>query len=294
MKKIITIFTLLILSLGLVSCKNNKQSDIITSSYFQYDIVKNIVGNKLSYELLTPPGVEMHDFEPSSKQIIKIKKSQLFIFTSYKIDTWLNNDVEATFGKINFLNLQEKVDNDDFHYWTNTLTFLQSLTFVKDEIVKLDPTNESFYEKNYENYYNKILNLHNEMKEKISSFNNNKIFFAGHNALQSFEQLYNLNITAISESNKPDSEIVSTQIKEMINNIKLNNAKYLFVEELSDLKVANTIKNELEKQNYNISLLELHSYHNLSKDDFNNNITYYNLLLRNFKNLSLALGDNNE
>ena len=118
-----------------------------------------------------------------------------------------------------------------------------------------------------------------------------KIYYAGHNAMRYFEERYQITIIALSNTNKPDADLTSQQITTLLNTIKENQTHYLFTEELKDPKVATTIKNELAKDNYELTLLELHGYQNVTKEDFDNSVSYLQLLERNFKNLKKALGD---
>jgi len=293
MKKIIVIL-LFIFSLTLVSCKNDTNFDIVTTTYFQYDIVKNIVDDKLTVDVLTKPGVDNHDFMPSSTQMANIKNSKLFIFTSYKIDSWLNENVSQVAGKetivIN-LNDYNDVNINDLHYWTDPKLILNFINVVKDEIVKIDPDNKDFYVENATNYYNAINNVHLSMESYFNSKDNVTIYFAGHNAMKYFEDRYKITIIALNNTNKPDADLTINQITSLLEVIKENSVHFLFTEELKEPKVATTIKNELAEDNYELTLLELHGYHNVTKEDFDNNVSYLQLLERNFNNIKMALGD---
>lgn len=293
MKKIIVIL-LFIFSLTLVSCKNDTNFDIVTTTYFQYDIVSNIVKDKLSIDVLTKPGVDNHDFMPSSTQMANIKNSKLFLFTSYEVDSWLNDNASQIAGKetivIN-LNDYNDVNINDLHYWTDPKLILNFINVVKDEIVKIDPDNKDFYVENATNYYNAINKVHLSMESYFNSKDNVTIYFAGHNAMKYFEDRYKITITALSNTNKPDADLTINQITSLLEVIKENSVHFLFTEELKEPKVATTIKNELAEDNYELTLLELHGYHNVTKEDFDNNVSYLQLLERNFNNIKMALGD---
>ena len=70
MKKIILIFSLISLSLLLFSCKSNDTNNEITTTMFvQYDIANQIVANKIKVSLVTPLGIDIHNYEPTPKTI---------------------------------------------------------------------------------------------------------------------------------------------------------------------------------------------------------------------------------
>lgn len=293
MKKYLIVL-LFLLSLSLISCQTKTEYDVVTSTFFQYDIVKNIVKEKMEIDILTKPGIDNHDFMPSGTQMTNVKNSKLFIFTSYEVDHWLNENVSQVVGKdttvIN-LNDYNDVELDDLHYWTDPVLFINFINIVKDKIVEIDPTNKEFYENNAKEYYDAINSVHLEMTTYFDSKDDVKIFFAGHNAMRYFENRYQITISSLSNTNKPDADLTSSQITSLIKTIKDNETHYLFTEELKDPKVANTVKNELSKEDYELNLLELHGYHNVTKEQFDSNITYLSLLESNFSNIKIALGN---
>ncbi|HLR36157.1 MAG TPA: zinc ABC transporter substrate-binding protein, partial [Tissierellales bacterium] len=91
--KFLISITILILILGLViGCNsvtkesaNNKEGkekiQIITTLFPQYDFTREIVKDKGEIDLLLPPGVEAHSYEPTPQDISKIKKADVFIYT---------------------------------------------------------------------------------------------------------------------------------------------------------------------------------------------------------------------
>jgi zinc transport system substrate-binding protein len=127
------------------------------------------------------------------------------------------------------------------------------------------------------------------MHEYFETVSTNLIYFAGHNAMDFFSERFHIEIQALTDSFQPDADITSAQLEEMLNGIKTNQIKYLFVEELKEPKVANTLKTELAKENYEITILELHGYHNVTREQLNDGLTYLDLMNQNFNNLKLAL-----
>lgn len=291
MKKLLYFLFISLTSLLLISCTKQEKYDIVTSSYVTYDLVNNIVKDELSVGLIIKPGVEIHDYTPTSKQIISIKNSKLFVYTSYQIDEWLNNNVNSIISNnTDTFNLSENISHNttDTHFWTDTLNEIELIEKLTIKLIELYPNNKTSFESNKNSYVSKLTKLHNEIIEYLNTSTSIKPFyFSGHNALDAFANRYNLNIVSLQNTNKPDADLTLQQLNSIITEIIDNDVKSLFIEELSDNKAAHTIKNEMN--NIELVLLELHSYHNISVDEFNDNITYYDLLVRNFNNLKIAL-----
>lgn len=302
MQKILTFLLLIFTSLFLISCNDNNEPDIITTLYPQYDIVKNIVGDKLNVELSTPFGSEIHEYSPSPKDILNINNSKLFIYTSLSLEPWVENLLN---DNLNSINLAESLAIDDahdhqhehehshadLHFWTDPHNFLSLINIIKDRIIEIDNLNKDFYEENALNYYNEISEIDQSFTLYLKDINNPTIYFAGHNAMEAFESHYHINIVGLSESFKPDADLIAGQLTFLIEKLKENNVKHLFIEELAEPKAAEVIKRELANKNLNVSLLELHGYHNITLNQSREGVTYADLFRQNTTNIKKALGN---
>jgi len=348
MKKFVSILFVLFLGLVLVACGSDKNADIVTTMFPQYDFARAIAGDKLTVSLLTPPGVEPHEFEASSKDMVAIKNAKLFIFTSLEMEPWINdpsaiggtNTVvldlsqsytlaphrhhgdhthdhghshdhddthegdhthEASFGNVTLGGTvvsshhdhddHDDHDHDALHYWTDPTTALQLLDAILEKIIEIDPENAEYYTNNAHAYEHALEDLHLEIDAffQLEANHDITIYFAGHNALGAFGSRYHIEIISLFPDFKPDQDLTSAQLIAFITLVKSTGAKTLFIEELLEPKAALTIVNELAKENYTLTLLEFHAYHNLTKEDMESGVTYIDLLQRNFDHLKLAL-----
>jgi len=313
MKKFASVFFIMIITLFLASCTNSKKADIVTTMFPQYDFARQIVGNKMTVGLLIPAGAEIHDYEASSSDMVAIKESKLFLFTSLEIDTWITD--EATIGGkdtvvLNLSTAYTLVPHDEenhplieneiedahehdetLHYWVDPTNAVQLIEAILEKIIEIDPENSVFYTDNANAYIEIIDSLHQALEtflmseEKLES----TIFFAGHNAMGLFGERYHLNIVSLFPDFKPDADLTSSELISFVQQVRLYGTIYLFIEELAEPKAANQVVRELAKEQYVLNLLELHAYHNLSKIDMEANVTYADLLERNFLNLQTAL-----
>lgn len=312
MKKILLIFSLITLSLSLFACQDRSESpDIVASMYAHYDFAKQIVGDKMSVSLLIPLGADIHSFEASSKNIVDIHHAKLFLFTSLDIDTWVKDpkqiggrdtivlDMSQSYqldGSNQLsanLSSHEEHDHDDLHYWVDPLIAIQMITYILEQIVAIDPEHEDFYLQNAFSYQQSILDIHNQIDLLLSEepYKDRTIYFAGHNALGLFAERYHIHIESLFSEFKPDADLTSGEIIRFSNLVQASSTRYLFIESLIEPKAAIAIKENLETNtNYLLTLLELHTYHNLNLKDWEAKVTYRDLLQRNFEQIKIALG----
>lgn len=100
MKKIIAILMacLFVFSFTTAFAESEKTLSIVCTTFPQYDWVRQILGDRASdvdLTLLLDNGVDLHSYQPTADDIIKIAQSDLFIYVGGESDGWVE-DVLAT------------------------------------------------------------------------------------------------------------------------------------------------------------------------------------------------------
>jgi zinc transport system substrate-binding protein len=67
---------------------NNGKVTVVTTIFPPYDFVREIAGTNVNLIMLLPPGSESHSFEPTPQDIIKIQRSDIFIYVGGESDAW--------------------------------------------------------------------------------------------------------------------------------------------------------------------------------------------------------------
>lgn len=313
MKRLALLILLLFGGLFLSSCKNESYADIVTTMYVQYDFTKQIVKDKMDVKLLIPPGSEIHDYDVTINDMVSIKESKLFIFTSLELNTWVEDpdtiggdetivlDLSTAYTVVEHehhdeviftsnLEVEDEHDHDHaatVHYWTDPTTAVQLIDAILEKVILIDPDHTDFYTENANAYKAQIMEVHELIEELVESVSEPTIYFAGHNALGAFAERYDLHIVSLFEAFKPDADLSIDEIVSLTNQIREAGASYLFIEELAEPKAAEKIVDELSK--YNITLLELHGYHNITEQEFKDGVSYVDLMNRNLDHLQTAL-----
>jgi zinc transport system substrate-binding protein len=104
-------------------------------------------------------------------------------------------------------------------------------------------------------------------------------------AMLYFCEEYGLEYIAALDACTSNTEPSPAVIVEITNAVRQNKIPAVFCAELSNRKVAEAVA-----QQTGADVLELHSCHNLSADDFSAGETYLSLMKKNAENLKVALG----
>jgi len=307
MKKILLPIFILFTIILLTGCTTEQTADIVATMFPGYDFASHIVGDKMTVSQIIPAGAEVHEYEATSQDLVSIKEAKLFIFTSQDIDTWIETpetiggtdtivmDLSQNYTHVEYpyptnFNTDE-IQANTIHFWTDPANTVQLIQAILENIVLIDPDNEAFYRQNAENYIAEINNLSQEIFDFFTTdtYLGSIIYFAGHNAFGSFAARYGLHVVPLFQEFKPDADLTSNELITFTNEVKAAGTHYLFIEDLELPKAADTIKAQLLLENYDLTLLKLYAFENISKTDFEGHVTYLDLLGRNFSQLQIAL-----
>jgi len=259
---------------------------VVTTLFPLYDFAKNVGGDKVEVLLLLPPGMEAHAFEPKPSDIVEISESDLFVCTGDFMEPWAtdvisgleNSNVKVVNASAG-INLKEM----DPHIWLDFDNAKTMVGTITKALVEKDPSNASFYQDNFVKYTQELNQLDVKYKKILSTCKNRKVVYGGHYAFGYLMKRYNLQYTA-AQGFSPDSEPTAKDLITLVEQIKNGGIKYVFYEELSSPKIAQTLSNEIGAQ-----MLLLNGAHNVAKEDFEKGATFILLMEDNLKNLAIGL-----
>ncbi|MCG8685572.1 MAG: zinc ABC transporter substrate-binding protein [Desulfobacterales bacterium] len=95
---------------------------VVTTLFPTYDFAKQVGKDKVNVTLLLPPGVEAHSFAPTPKDIVTIKKADVFVYTGEFMEPWASdilsgiyNDNLLVVDSSTGIELMDEADHDDHH-----------------------------------------------------------------------------------------------------------------------------------------------------------------------------------
>ena len=114
MKKYISILLAAVMAVGcLAGCgqkNSNEQADntddgklkVVTTIFPEYDWVKEIAGDEISnidLTMLLDNGVDLHSYQPTSEDILKISDCDLFVYVGGESDSWVDDALKNATNK---------------------------------------------------------------------------------------------------------------------------------------------------------------------------------------------------
>lgn len=298
--KILLISLLMLSGCTTVNVESDKPNVIVTL-FPQYDMVRSIAQDKVNLEFLLPAGVEPHAYEPTPSTLIKINESDLFIYTSDDMETWISNlfneldqdgpiivntsvGVELISHEEDGHEHEDEESELDPHYWLDPLNAKIMVVNVTNGLIEMDPENKDFYQANSDKYLQELDTLDQEFIDLFSKVKLNKIIYGGHFAFGYLAHRFNVEILSPYTGYSPDAEPSVNSLAELIDVMEMNLIKVIFYEELVDPKIARTISEQTGAE-----IEVLHGAHNLSVEEMEQGLTYFDVMRSNIEKLKVAL-----
>ena len=312
MKRIVCLLTALMLILsGCTSqepAKNDKKSVVVTI-FPLYDWVREIVGDSEGIELtlLMNKGVDLHNYQASASDIIKITDSDLFIYNGGESDEWIE-DILKENKKLNSFSVMESIEDllkqeeekegmqedeheqvheegeFDEHIWLSLKNAKASCNIILNELVKLDPENKDKYQANYDRYINELDKLDAEYEKAVSSSSKKVLLFADRFPFRYLVDDYGIDYYAAFKGCSAESEASFDTIKFLAEKTDELNLKYVMILENSEEKIANAVINSTVNKNQTIESLD-----SLQSTTLADNRSYLDVMSSNLEVLKKVL-----
>ena len=175
---------------------------------------------------------------------------------------------------------EEEGPEIDEHVWTSPKKAMEIVKKIAKVASEIDAAEETKINDNAEKYVAEIAqvdkDLHQAIDGKIS-----EIVVADRFPFRYFTHEFGLKYAAAFSGCSEQTEASAKTISFLINKVKQDKIKKIYKIELSNGKIAETVSKDTGAE-----VLELHSAHNVTADDFSKGVTYVDLMKRNLLALS--------
>ncbi len=240
--------------LTLSSLPSYAKFKVITTFTIIQDIAQNVAGDAATVESITKPGAEIHDYEPTPKDIVKTQSADLVLWNGLNLERWFERffqnvqdkpSVVVTEG-ITPISIFEGPYKDapNPHAWmspTNALVYIEN---IKNALVKYDPKNADTYRRNAENYAQKIKALDEPLRKKLAQIPQQQRWLAtSEGAFSYLAQDYGLQEVYLWPINA-EQQGTPQQVRHMIDLVKKHHIPVVFSESTISPKPAQQVAKE--------------------------------------------------
>ena len=288
--------------------KSEKLS-IVCTIFPEYDWVKEIMGShadnaEISY--LLNSGTDLHNFQPTADDILKISTCDLFIHVGGESDKWvgdaLNGAVNKDMQTLDLMTLlgdsakeeevkegmeaEEEDDHDeegpeyDEHVWLSLKNAKIICMDIAKAIAKADPDNAADYSSNLAAYSAKLDELDAKFASLAGSAKNKTLIFGDRFPFRYFVDDYGIDYYAAFVGCSAESEASFKTISFLADKLSELDCDTVFTIENSDKSIAEAVISNSKKKDCHIA--ELNSIQSVTSADAGNGVSYLSLMEQNY------------
>ncbi|MDR2841828.1 MAG: metal ABC transporter substrate-binding protein [Spirochaetaceae bacterium] len=295
-----------------LSIHDGEKLRVTTTIFPPFDFAREIAGDKIDLTMLLPPGSESHSYDPSPRDIITLKNSDVFIYGGGESDHWIDNILSSmdtsSMSIIKMMDVTESVAEEivegmegaedevdyevdeeegieyDEHVWTSPVNAIRIVEAISKVFCARDKANADYYTQRTAAYIAKLSELDAAFRDVVLHGKRKVIVFGDRFPFRYFTDLYGLEYFAAFPGCSTESEPSAATIAFLVRKVEREKIPVVFHIELSNERMADMISSETGAKK-----LLFNSGHNISRDDFKNGVTFLELQTRNIENLREAL-----
>lgn len=288
--------------------ENEKSKLNIIATFYPLEFLTSTLGGEyVSVTSLVPENTEIHSFQPSISDIVKIQTADILIYNGAGADHWFEEDILPTLddstpfvvktsNNVSLLAVHDS-ENDykfknggkyDPHTWLSPFIAQQEAKCIYEALVLKDPLHKKYYENRWNDTQALLVDLDTDYNKSLSTAEKHDIFVT-HAAYGYLADRYGFRqhgIIGLSADEQPSVATIATMVKQM----EEYDIYVVYIDPIYSDAYAHTLKQTLEeKTGKNVVFLNL--YLMLG---YTHNLDYFDQMETNLNALKIGLDAHEE
>ncbi|MBO4493108.1 MAG: zinc ABC transporter substrate-binding protein [Ruminococcus sp.] len=294
---------------------NSEKLSIVCTIFPEYDWVREIMGSHAKdadITYLLDSGTDLHNFQPTAEDILKISTCDLFIHVGGESDKWVSNALSGAVNKdMQTLSLmtilgdsakeeelkegmeaeeeheeedeEEEIEYDE-HVWLSLKNAKLLCEEIEKAIAKADPENAPDYGSNLADYAARLDEMDRKFASLAGSVNNKVLIFGDRFPFRYFVDDYDIDYYAAFVGCSAESEASFKTVSFLSDKLSELDCNTIFTIEKSNKSIAEAVIANSQKKD--CSIAELDSIQSVSSADAAGGVTYLSLMEQNYNVLA--------
>ena len=287
---------------------------IVTTIFPEYDWVREILGDKADsaeITMLLDNGVDLHSYQPTADDLIKLSDCDLFVYVGGESDEWVEDALKSAASKdrkvIHLLEVlgdsvkeeetvegmqEEEEDQEekeyDEHVWLSLKNAKTLVGAISAALQEIDPDNKDAYAANADAYGQKLSALDGEYQAAVDAATYKTVLFGDRFPFRYLVDDYGLSYYAAFAGCSAESEASFETVSFLARKVDEGKLPCVLTIEGKNHKIAETIVQNTAGKNQKI--LTMDSMQSTTSQDVARGTTYLSLMAKNLDVLKEALG----
>ncbi|MBR6897220.1 MAG: zinc ABC transporter substrate-binding protein [Lachnospiraceae bacterium] len=296
------------------------KKQIVTTIFPEYDWVMNILGDDpagVEVTMLLDNGVDLHSFQPTASDIMKIATCDLFIYVGGESDEWVEDALKEATNKnmivVDLLSvlgdavkeeeviegMQEEHEHDheheheeegpeyDEHVWLSLKNAAVIVDKLAAKVADIDPEHADTYKKNAASYVQKLNALDAEYSKAVDGASVKVLLFGDRFPFRYLTDDYGLKYYAAFVGCSAETEASFETVTFLAQKMDEEGLHAVMTIEGTDHRIAETIVKNTASGDQKI--LSLDSMQSTTSKDAAGGVTYLSVMEKNLSVLKEAL-----
>lgn len=299
-----------------------KRLSVVTTIFPEYDWVRQILGDKFpdaDVTMLLDNGVDLHSYQPTVDDMVKIANCDLFIYVGGESDGWVENALKNAVNKdmkvINLLEvlgdsvkaeetvegMQEEEHNHedadehdheeaeyDEHVWLSLRNAETLCEAISDALQQIAPDNKDAYAANTAAYAERLAALDADYQAAVDAAAYQTVLFGDRFPFRYLADDYGLSYYAAFVGCSAETEASFETITFLAGKMDEMNLPCVLTIEGAQHRIAQTIVENTTAKNQEV--LAMNSMQSTTSKDVEKGATYLSVMEQNLSVLKQALG----
>ena len=295
------------------SSDGNSKISVVVTIFSEYDWAKEIIGDhtddvELTY--LLENGVDLHSYQPTADDIVKISTCDIFVHVGGNSDVWVEEAVENADNKnmkvINLMDVlgssvkteeakegmqeeeeEEEEEEYDEHVWLSVKNAELFCSEIASALSEADPDNKDDYNKNLKDYTEKLKKMDSDFTSLTKSAKTKTIIVADRFPFRYFTDDYDLDYYAAFAGCSSETDASFETVAFLAKKIDELNIDTVFTLENSDNSIAEAVISNTKNKDQKTAVLN--SIQSVTSEQIKEGTTYLSLMQENYDALKNAL-----
>ena len=300
------------------SAASNKLN-IVTTIFPAYDWVREILGDetdRAEITMLLDSGVDLHSYQPTVDDIVKISDCDLFLYVGGESDGWVDDALKNAPNKerkvIRLLDVlgdsakaeetvagmqEEKHDHEeeaeyDEHIWLSLKNAQVLVAAISEALQETDPARKDTYAANAAAYAEKLSALDGEYRAAVDSGKYKTLLFGDRFPFRYLADDYGLDYYAAFPGCSAETEASFETVSFLAGKMDALGLPCVLTIEGTQHKIAETIVQNTAQKNQQV--LTMDSMQAVTANDAASGVSYLSIMEKNLSVLKKALGQEAE
>ena len=306
---------------------DGKKLSVVCTIFPEYDWVREIAGTTRNVEItcLLDNGVDLHSYQPTADDIVKISTCDLFVYVGGESDEWVADALkEATNKDMKVINLMDVMggkakaeelkegmqehehDHEheegeehgheheegeieyDEHVWLSLKNAGLLCAEIEKDLAAVDPANADSYKANLDAYVAKLDTLDNDFRTLVESAGKTTLIFGDRFPFRYFVDDYGIDYYAAFAGCSAETEASFETITFLSGKAKELGADTIYTIENSDGRIAKSVIDAAGTGNMTTAVFN--SVQSVTKEQIESGTTYLSLMQQNYDTLKADIG----